>query len=246
MISLGLHVHARPESSSMRVVVLPHAGGSASYFRNWSPIAEALGMELCAVQYPGHEELFTSARASSLDELAEAVVTMISDQANRTVLFGHSMGGLLAHRVAQFLTAEDNPPLALHVSATRAPDQPVTAPRHELDDRALVTSIGEMSPGEKNPLEDEDLASVLLDQVRHEMRLAETHHCTPTPLSVPITLHLATEDPDFTIDDVLPWERFTTQGTRLHTYPGHHFYLSTQQAAILQKAMADLPNHATQ
>jgi thioesterase len=241
MIRLGLRTYTCPRHAPVRVVILPHAGGSASYFRNWGPVADNLGVELCAVQYPGHEELFTATRASSLDELAKALVTVIGDQAERTVLFGHSMGGLLAHRVTQFLVAEDNPPQALHVSATRAPDQPVAAPRHILDDRALVSSIGEMSPGEENPLENEDLAAVLLDQVRSEMRLAETHRCEPTPLPLPITLHLATEDPDFTLADVSAWDRFTTRGTHLITHPGHHFYLSTQQATVLRAVMENLP-----
>lgn len=244
MIQIGVHTYARPKSATARVVLLPHAGGSASYFRSWGPIAEKLGLELCAIQYPGHEELFTATQASSLDELAEALVTVISGQADRTVVFGHSMGGLLAHRVAQFLAAGDNPPLALHVSATRAPDQPVAAPRHLLGDRTLIASIGKMSPGEKNPLENEELAAVLLGQVRHEIRLAETHRCEPAPLNLPITLHLASEDPGFTIRDVPAWGRFTAKGTRLITYPGHHFYLAIQQTTVLRAIAEDLPvNH---
>ena len=82
---------------------------------------------------------------------------------------------------------------------------------------------------------------MLLDQVRSEMRLAETHRCEPTPLPLPITLHLATEDPDFTLADVQAWDHFTTHGTRLFTYSGHHFYLSTRQAMVLRAVMEDLP-----
>ena len=90
MIRPGLHTYTCPRHAPVRIVILPHAGGSASYFRNWGPVADNLGMELCAVQYPGHEELFTAARASSLDELAEALVTVIGDQAERAPKIGRA------------------------------------------------------------------------------------------------------------------------------------------------------------
>ncbi len=55
MIRLGLRTYTCPRHAPVRVVILPHAGGSASYFRNWGPVADNLGVELCVVQYPGHE-----------------------------------------------------------------------------------------------------------------------------------------------------------------------------------------------
>lgn len=239
----ALHRFARPGHPTVRVTVLPHAGGSASYFRCWAPAAQRLGVELTIVQYPGHEELFTEQSANTLEEMSSAVSETIRDEAERTVLFGHSMGGLLAHETAVALAGQGHELLGLHISGSRAPDQPVSRPRHELPDKELVASIAAMSPDEPCPLEDEQLAAVLLPQVRLEMRLAETYHRAPLPLTTPIILHVGTDDPDFRVEDAPPWERFTSSGTELLAHPGHHFYLGREAAAdeILESIIARIP-----
>lgn len=239
----ALHQFTRPGQPSARVTVLPHAGGSASYFRCWIPAAERLGVELTVVQYPGHEELFSAEPADTLEELSLAVGETIQDEAERTVLFGHSMGGLLAHETAVALAGQGHELLGLHISGSRAPDQPVGNPRHQLSDENLVASIAAMSPDEPCPLEDEQLAAVLLPQVRQEMRLAETHHRAPFPLATPLVLHMGTDDPDFGAEDAPAWERFTSSGIELLAHPGHHFYVGREAAAnvILESIIARIP-----
>lgn len=242
----ALHRFTRPGHPTVSVTVLPHAGGSASYFRCWVPAAQRLGVELTVMQYPGHEELFSEAPASTLEEMSLIVGETIRNEAERTVLFGHSMGGLLAYETAIALAGQDRELLGLHISGSRAPDQPVSNPRHELPDERLVASIAAMSPDEPCPLEDEQLAAVLLPQVRLEMRLAETHHRAPLPLAIPIILHMGTEDPDFSAEDAPAWERFTSSGTELLAHPGHHFYLGSEAAAgeILESIIARIPREA--
>src|SRR5687768_17530164 len=69
--------HPKPDAS-LRLVCLPHAGGSASYF---FPVSRALTpkVEVLAVQYPGRQDRRAEPFVPTIDELADAVADVLLD-----------------------------------------------------------------------------------------------------------------------------------------------------------------------
>ena len=89
-------------AARQRLVVFPHAGGGASFYRAW---AELLGpdIELRIVEYPGHETRMAEPLTDDLDLVVEEVVAELDrtgDGRPETALFGHSMGAIVAHETA--------------------------------------------------------------------------------------------------------------------------------------------------
>src|SRR6185312_12110242 len=94
-----------------RLVCLPHAGGSAPFFR---PVAIALGrdVDVVAVQYPGRQDRRAEKPVSDMAVLADRVADLLRGQSPLPLtLFGHSMGAILAFEVARRLEADGNPPV---------------------------------------------------------------------------------------------------------------------------------------
>lgn len=146
----ALRVLASPAGASWRVVVCPHAGGSASYYRrlvtppgrgdagvpgSGSPFAGAPfagAPEVVAVQYPGREtrfgEPFATTVTDLLGDVAAPVRALLADDVP-TVLIGHSLGASVAVRIADGLGAGTAPDLLVVSGRSARADHPGTAAR---------------------------------------------------------------------------------------------------------------------
>lgn len=83
----------------LRLVCLPHGGGTAGAFYGWTAWLPA-DVELVAVQYPGRQDRFGEPCLRDMGELADAVAQALLPLLDRPVaLFGHSMGAALAYEV---------------------------------------------------------------------------------------------------------------------------------------------------
>src|SRR3954471_165510 len=92
---------ARPDAA-VRLVCFPHAGGTASFFRQWSELVPE-AVEVVALQYPGREDRLAEPLVPTMDELADQLAEDVASLAGPTVLFGHSLGASVAYEVARRL-----------------------------------------------------------------------------------------------------------------------------------------------
>lgn len=94
--------HPRPDGD-VRLVCLPHAGGSASFF---FPVSQAMppSVDVLCVQYPGRQDRRAEPVIDSIPDLADQVFAALLPWADRPLaFFGHSMGATLAFEVARRL-----------------------------------------------------------------------------------------------------------------------------------------------
>ena len=85
----------RDPRARVSLYCLPFAGGSASYFSDWSDdLGE--GIELVPVQLPGRGARLTEPPAERVAAVADVVAGLIASASTRPLLFGHSMGAILA------------------------------------------------------------------------------------------------------------------------------------------------------
>src|SRR5438093_882622 len=83
-----------------RLLCLPHAGGSASFFL---PVAHALApdVEVLAVQYPGRQDRRGEDCVDNVPEFADRLLDALAGWLDRPLaLFGHSMGALVGFELA--------------------------------------------------------------------------------------------------------------------------------------------------
>ncbi|WP_308312796.1 alpha/beta fold hydrolase [Streptomyces sp. ISL-1] len=228
--------------SDARVVCFPHAGGAASSF---VPLSRALapGAEVLAVQYPGRQDRRQEPFAESLTELADAVFDVLrAELSGSYAFFGHSLGAVLAFEVARRFeeAAPGDGPVALFLSARRAPSVPHHDRIHLRDDATVIAEMRRLSGTDQSILGDEELMALLLPVIRADYKAIETHVTPPdVQVACPITVLVGDADPVTTIEDASAWRAHSTGGTEVRVFPGGHFYLDAhtdEVAAEIRRA----------
>jgi surfactin synthase thioesterase subunit len=226
--------HPAPAAKA-RLVCLPHAGGSASFY---FPVSRALApdVEVLAVQYPGRQDRRGEPFVPTIDGLADAVSVLLREKTDRPLaLFGHSMGAMVAYEVTRRLVAAGVPPAALFVSGRRAPSIHRDDSVHTRSDEGVLAELRRLSGTEADLLGDEEVVRMILPVLRNDYRAVETHRHVPGPaLPVPLTAFAGTEDPVAPPADVEAWAGHTTGGFTLVPLPGGHFFLTRHQEVILR------------
>ncbi|MFJ6053819.1 thioesterase II family protein [Streptomyces sp. NPDC092307] len=225
--------HPAP-GAKVRLVCLPHAGGSAPYF---FPVSKALSpaLDVVAVQYPGRQDRRDEPGIDNIADLADAVTDALLPWADRPlIIFGHSMGATLAFEVALRLEAKGIVPLAVFASGRRAPSRHRDERVHLRSDDDLIREIQSLSGTQAAVLGDEEILRMVLPAIRSDYKAAETYRYETGPkLQAPIQAHFGVDDPKVSADEARAWEEHTTGTFELQTYPGGHFYLNQQAARVI-------------
>lgn len=208
-----------------RIVCLPHAGGSASWFHAWKNVAKRMNVTLEAVQYPGHAGLLSCNCAQSIEHLASLVNVELADEGDDVILFGHSMGALVAFEAAFQAERQGARYRGLHLSASRPPCLPCESIRSGLVDEMLIEEIGALDPLFPNALECREIADLFLPIVRDDFRMAERYRCQRSLGVWDIDVHCGRGDTEFSLEEAHSWCLHTEGAVRVHEYPGGHFYL---------------------
>lgn len=221
------------------LVVFPHAGGGATFYRSWLTNPD---FSVHVVQYPGREDRISEQLPSSLGALADGVAEALLTVGDRPLyLFGHSMGALVAFEVARRLeTADRFRQLRLCVSSYTAPHLVRSRGLRDMDDEAFVaygrSATGEVSAatGEASAFDVTALRDLVVAGLRADFHLVEQYRAEPKPpVDAPI---LALWGDDEAIDpaDMDLWADVTRGGYRSATFPGGHFYLAAERDAVLE------------
>lgn len=219
--------YGTPRNPAARLVCLPYAGGSASYFR---PTALALdpSVDVVAMQYPGRQDRRAETPISDMDELADRVHEILGRQGDLPLtLFGHSMGAVLAFEVARRREADGRPPVHVFVSGRRAPSTHRDEYIHRRDDAGIIAELRRMDGTASLLLQDEELMRAALPALRADYTATENYRCPPeTALATPLTALTGDADPKTTLAEADAWRRHTTGAFELQVYRGGHFFLA--------------------
>ena len=200
---------ANPEA---RLVCFPHAGGSASFFLDWADLMPA-GVELLAVRYPGREDRILDPPADSMDALAEPLVRACSALSGAPLaFFGHSMGAVVAHEVAQRLGPTMNARLAaLFVSGYPGPgcDKSRADPA-ALSDAELAEDIRLLGGTDPAVLAQPELRELFLPVVRGDYRIVAGHRVSVNAvIEAPVVAYYGDQDKEIDATSVSAWSAVT-------------------------------------
>lgn len=232
--------HPKP-GAEHTLVCFPHAGGAASYYHGLSAALDP-DVEMLVIQYPGRENRLFEDPPASVEALADAAARVLRARGvRRPVLFGHSMGAIVAFEAARRLSdAPAEAPAAIVASACAAPSQHeeradrLKGVADEGDTAVLARVIG-LGGTDLGVAENEELVRLFLPALRADFHALERYHVAPdVTVPCPVTVCVADGDPDVRAADAGLWGRHTTAGPAdVHLFEGDHFYLAARPRPFL-------------
>lgn len=229
-----------------RLIVFPHAGGSASFYRTWCD-ALPTAIDLRVVQYPGREDRLNDPFAADLRSLASDIADALAPMDDLPLaLFGHSLGAIVAYEAALRLeTAHNLRLMHLFASGQRGPNRRPGGGVHQEDELGLLAELARVGGTSMEILEYPELCALVLSSVRDDYRLIETYLPGPAlRLNCPITACVGDGDSEASAEEMGAWAEHTTNGFRLSLFPGDHFYLVPQQLELARQITGSLANPA--
>lgn len=223
--------------SKPQLLCLPFAGAGASFFNEWKPLPDRL--DVVPVGLPGREKRFCEpcytdvfdATAGLLAEVPELI-----DPERDVIVFGHSLGAVLAYELAHALAREGKCRVTgLAVSGSPDPWTPRKERATGLDDEAFLQRVSEFAGYTHSALEDPLMRELLLPTLRADVEMHEKYRArTDTPLDVPILMVRGHDDELISSEQLQGWARATSVDARAQSLPGGHMYLTERPAALLE------------
>jgi medium-chain acyl-[acyl-carrier-protein] hydrolase len=238
-------VRFRPdEAAGVRLFCFHHAGGGASAYRPWVDRLPP-DLELCAVQLPGREGRLRERPFQRMAEMIPVVTRAIEPLLDRPfVLFGHSLGGMLAFETARELVRSGAPaPAHLFVSGRRAPTSPERDPRVSLlPDERLIEEVRRRWDGiPAAVLEEPELLELLLPTLRADLTLVESYLYGPgSALDCPLSCFGGMADPSTSPVELARWRDHTSGPFSLRMFSGAHFFVQSAREQVLAAVQEDL------
>ncbi|GCD40326.1 oleoyl-ACP hydrolase [Streptomyces chrestomyceticus JCM 4735] len=219
----------RTGEPAVRLLCFPHAAGGASAFRPWRDLLPP-ECELWAVQYPGHEDRIGERPASDLTRTARQAAIAAQWLADRPYLvFGHSMGALLAYETCRRLERLGIPaPDRLFVSGSPPPHRVAGAPSHTGDGPRWMHGYEHGAGSEAGP-DDEQYDDLTARTLEADLRMLAGYRPGPAWRAPwPVTVIRAAHDPDLDAAAAAAWQDYAADDITQATVPGDHFACFTR------------------
>lgn len=229
-----LHYFQQPARPRLRLVCFAWAGGGANFFRKLVGRL-APDIELIAVQLPGRENRFHESRLTRMEQIINQVQKELLPLTDLPLmLFGHSMGALVAYEMAQTLASRKEFPLAgLIVSGCNAPHIKSCHTRcsHDASEQQILADICSLGGTPPSLLADQDLMRSLLPNIRADYAVLETYRAHPPlpPLACPVFICAGSLDHCVSRTGLEAWSLYAGSFFSIHWFDGDHFYLSEHQ-----------------
>lgn len=235
-------IYRKVEHPNSRLICLPHAGGSASFYRNWAQDLPT-NIELAAIQYPGHEDRLNEPLVNDMNEL----VNGICDSACRGgllnrpyMIFGHSMGGYVAYELCREIRKRGlKEPYHVFISSSEAPGLKNDSNWHESSDTDLLTEVRRVY-GDDNICRDAEIADMFLPVIRNDYELIEKWNPEKNqePFKIDLSSFYADADTEMDRMKAEGWQNVTSRKFEARKFNGNHFYLIQHRREII-RSVAD-------
>ncbi|AKU20911.1 alpha/beta fold hydrolase [Massilia sp. MB5] len=236
----------KPQSNAaLNLICFPFAGGGTQSFSKW-PEYLPDEIEVRAIRLPGRE---TRLREPAIADVQALIDAMLQAPGVRScfdkpfVLFGHSMGALIAFELARRLQAEGQDNLqGLLVSGRVAPQcKPPREPIHALAPEDFVRELRRLGGTPDEVLNDPDLMALILPMLRGDFSVNENYAYRPQPrLACDIVAFGGLQDSETTRASVDAWREVGDGGFSLRMVPGDHFFIQSAQALFLRLLAIEL------
>lgn len=234
-----------PRGDGVPLICLPYAGGGGRSYESWQHLLPP-GVDALTVRLAGRECRFDEPLPEDLAaEAARCAAELAPALTDRFVIFGHSMGALLAYELVLALRDRiHREPECLIVSGSPAPTQREHVKRYEhLDDAELRAEIEAMGGTDLELLHDLEAWALIRPVLRADLLMCDRYRVTSAePLSCPIVAYGSRAD-ELPVESLEMWRALTTGGFERRIFPGTHFYFQHIPEAFAMDLSKRLHRH---
>jgi surfactin synthase thioesterase subunit len=219
----------------MRLLCLPYSGGSAMFYARWRRLLPSW-IDVRPVEWPGRGARMDEPLATNPRALASQLAVELRAQLDAPyALFGHSLGALIAFELAHSLIDRGAPaPAILFASGAEAPAVRDGGKwRLPLSDEALLQELRNLQGTPDEALSNPELMRSALPVLRADFLMCGAYVYRPRhPLPCPVHVFGGADD-ETARESLQAWRQETSVSFTLDVLPGHHFFIHTQQAELI-------------
>jgi len=226
---------------------LPFAGGNRYSYRNYEEIAPSF-LHIIPMEYPGRGARMKEPLLSDIESLVHDLYRQIEVIAGsgKYVIYGHSMGGLLACLLARYIRSKNLPlPLHIFITGTSGPSAPSRREkkRHLMNSDDFVAELKELDGMPDGFLEDRELVKFFEPVFRADLKAVETYmYEEAEPLNIPLTVITGTEE-GLIKEEIGMWQKETYHPVDFSEMPGGHFFIFKNSHNILRIISDKISSH---
>ncbi|MEU6381083.1 alpha/beta fold hydrolase [Streptomyces sp. NPDC046909] len=224
------------KSERPTLLCVPFAGAGPSFFHPWRELA-ADRWRVTAVELPGREKRLLEEPYWDVPEAARGEIDAVAadlGEGARVVLFGHSLGAVLAYELVHLLGERDVQVEHLIVSGSPGPWTQRERRAAGLDGDEFLARVEEFAGFRHEALDHPEMRELILPTLHADCTMHEAY--VPSfegPVSVPITSLRGDVDGLVTAEEGRQWQNATTAAFTYVEFPGDHMYLVDQGREIL-------------
>lgn len=214
----------------MKLLCLPCAGASATMYFRWKMMTPDW-LEIVPLELAGRGERIAEPHIESFSAQLDDISATYADKfTGDYMLFGHSMGGLLAYAMANKLTIDNTfSPKAVVISACPAPAARDTERYFKLDDASLIADLKSQNGTPAVVFEHKELLDMVISNLRADYKVcADYIHDENVVSTYPLHIMAGKKD-NIKPLGVEAWQMLTTAQSSIDWFNGDHFYIQHNQ-----------------
>ncbi|MFJ3644392.1 thioesterase II family protein [Streptomyces sp. NPDC090108] len=221
-----------------------YSGGGVSMYSRWPGFLPP-SVECRRVQLPGRQDRLEELAFTELAPLVTALCEVISRELDGRpyALFGHSMGALLAYRVAVAMEARGPRPALLGVSGW-APEG-FSMPGRALVEGpaegivALLRELGTLPGGDLDP----ELSARVVASMRADLAVCAGYRDDRARVGCPLVAYGGRDDPYLAPGALRSWASRGDGFLGVREFPGGHFFIHDHGPGIAMDLVQLLHRH---
>lgn len=214
----------------------PYAGAGASIFFPWGKGISGK-VDIYAFEAAGKGDRYSEALPKEVKTLAiEAAKAILRKNYKSIILFGHSLGALLAYETAKTLKNNGCNPLSVIFSGRQAPGlASKMEPISHLPEEQFIAEIKLLGGTPKEIFEEPEILNIILPILRNDFFLAECYEdSNPVDLEIPVIVLSGQNDPWVKLDDLHHWRSVTSDSFEIEIFEGDHFFITENELGLFK------------
>lgn len=224
--------------ADITVFCIPFAGGSASSYFSWKRRLAVLGLNLCAIELKGRGKRYGVPLDVSFNDTAEDIFKQIREKVEGEpfVIFGHSMGGMLAYAVAdKMVRTMGYKNFSLMISGVNPPHARKEENLHRLSKADFMIQMEKLGGIPREVLENKELYDMCARIIFSDVKNLELYKFPEKqePLPIPFTILYGEKD-TVTNERIVEWKKYSSISCECCKFEGCHFYIFDEASKVCE------------